>query len=252
MKIVRISALLIAVLAFGYVLIFTGSDNDEGETVSSAEIYIAADEIPKQTVIQEEMIKALTVNIDSIENYHITDKEYIIGSVASENLYSGDVIRAERIDNTGYMSAGLGYIVPEGMRAITINVNYNTGLAGLLEVGNKVDVVTVFEAEGIDGVDSQGRLHFPEDSDAMAAALTLQNREVLALDQNIGANNEYIGSEYVTVTLLVTPTEAIETALFHTAGSSNWLVGRNQEDLEILDADLIKNVYFREIPFHNR
>lgn len=252
MKIIRIAALLVAVLAFGYVLVFTGSNEKADEVATTVEVYIAAQEIPKQTTIQEEMVTMGEIEADKIENYYIRDKESIVGSVASENIYQGELFRAERIDNTGYMSTGLGYMVPEGMRAITINVHYNTGLAGLLEVGNKVDVVSVFEADEIEGMDAHGRPHFADDGESAAAAMTLQNREVIALDQNIATDHEYIGSEYVTVTLLVTPAEAIETALFHTVGMSNWLVARNQEDPEILDTNLIKNVLLREIPFHNR
>src|SRR5690606_33654717 len=92
------------------------------------------------------------------------------------------------------MEAGLQALIPEGMRAITIEVNEFSGLAGMIRPGAIVDVMSTLQGSG---------------EDAMARTI-VQGVRVTAVGQRVSAleeQDEEAGPAR-SVTLLVTPEQA--------------------------------------------
>jgi pilus assembly protein CpaB len=113
------------------------------------------------------------------------------GRVAKEPLFKGQPVLETLLTPKG-TGAGLQALVPEGKRAITVEINEFSGVAGFLVPGCRVDVVATVNG----------------DNNEMVSRTIVQNVPVSALgkrQQNEpGAEAEQVKS----VTLIVTPKEA--------------------------------------------
>ncbi|MEG1512135.1 MAG: Flp pilus assembly protein CpaB [Raoultibacter sp.] len=179
-------AVIVAVAAILFSLITVGGNQNElgAMRATSAPAVIAKAEIPKNTVITPELVEVVTMPSTYIEKGCSTTTQDVIGKTAlypipekgqvSSGLLTGS-------DNTSYLAAAL----ENGFFATSIAVDAETGLAGLLTQGDRVDVLS-------------------------GGALLMENVSVLALDTHL---TEAI-SEYSTVTLQVSraDAEALQTA----------------------------------------
>lgn len=126
-------------------------------------------------------------------------------------------------------AAGVQALIPPGMRAITIQVNEFSGLAGLLTPGCHVDIISVLRGGG-------GKTQ--ED----VARTIAQNVEVRAVGKQISAGAAPAAKEgeaavpLTSVTLLVSPAQA-EAMQLAGAGGQPWLVLRNARDTAAVDSE---------------
>ena len=72
-----------------------------------------------------------------------TNLDDVIGRVAEAPLVKGQTVLESMLTPTGG-AAGLTAIVPVGMRAITLEVNEVSGVAGLITPGCHIDIVSTF------------------------------------------------------------------------------------------------------------
>lgn len=100
--------------------------------------------------------------------------------------------------------AGLTAIIPEGMRALSIQVNSIIGVAGFVLPGSRVDLILIAEPP------SEVRGARPNEQ---ASKTILENLEVLAAGQNVQRNVDGKPQTVQVVTLLVTPEQAQKIAL---------------------------------------
>lgn len=119
--------------------------------------------------------------------------------------------------------AGLPARIPEDSRAVTIDVNEITGVAGFVLPGNYVDVVLT---------STIGR------NDKNPATRTLlQNIKVLGVDQ-ISTEDEDKPKVVNAVTLLVTPNEGKMLALGRQVGELSLML-RNEFDASIIEQEIV-------------
>lgn len=187
------------------------------------EVVVAKVNIDSQTELVGDMVELKKIHKDSVPQKAITSIEEVVGKVAMVPMFVGDIFTSEKLEEVGSINAGLAMIIPKGMRAITMCVEEDTGVANLIKVGNKVDIISVIEDKG-------------DNKNEERAILLLENKEILALDKEIGLNSDEKDkdSNYLTITLSVTPEEALKLSLCQVIGKSNRVVLRNQEDLELL------------------
>ena len=131
-----------------------------------------------------------------------TETEKLVGRVNESFMVKGQPIVEAMLAPEG-SGSGIQAIIPEGMRAVTLEVNEFTGVAGLLQPNCKVDILSTLA-----GNDNSGQI----------ARTVVQNVKITAVGQRTGtvgepppANpNEMARS----ITVLVTPeqAEAIELA----------------------------------------
>lgn len=125
--------------------------------------------------------------------------------------------------------AGLMTMIPEGMRAISIQVNSVIGVAGFVLPGSRVDLVlTAVPPKDIRGVNEE----------EMASKIILENLEVLAAGQNVQRDVDGKPQTVQDVTLLVTPDQAQRVALA-TGDGRIQLVLRNPLDKNAAEPQLV-------------
>jgi pilus assembly protein CpaB len=124
----------------------------------------------------------------------------VVGRVTTLQLVKGQPVIESLLAPKG-AGSGLQALVPEGMRAITVEVNEFSGVAGMLQPGCHVDVLATIQ-------DSQ-------DSDKIARTI-VENVRVTAVGPKLsgGATEDKDAQLFKSVTLLAEPkdAEAIELA----------------------------------------
>jgi pilus assembly protein CpaB len=130
------------------------------------------------------------------------DVDQLVGRVPQISLVMGQPIAEPMLAPAG-AGTGLEALVPPGMRAITVEVNEFSGLAGLLRPGCRVDVLATLQDGGgsASGVESVART-------------IVQNVKVTAVGRQVAVGGAEEPSDVRSVTLLATPAqaEAIELA----------------------------------------
>jgi pilus assembly protein CpaB len=124
---------------------------------------------------------------------------------------------------------GLTAIIPEGMRALSIQVNSIIGVSGFVMPGSKVDLIlTSIPPREVAGAK-------PEEQ---ASKIILENLEVLAAGQNVQRDVDGKPQTVQDVTLLLTPEQAEKVALA-TGDGRIQLALRNPMDKEAAEPPLI-------------
>ena len=189
-------ALLTGALFFAYL------KNLEMRTrVQYEDAVVAAVDIPPFTTLTPEMLVVKQFPKGAVHPAAARSIETVVGLMTESGLLLEELVLSPKLKQTGDAAGGLAYAVPEGMRAMTVLVGEETGVAWFLRKGDFVDILTV------------GPLEKPEqpptEEDEVASFLVTENREVLATGTNVVAED---GTLYSSVTLLVTQREAQEIA----------------------------------------
>ena len=237
MKKTRLIAMIIAALVFMFMMINPMENKkDKIPEEDLREVVVAKVDIDAQTKLSNDMVEIKKVHKELIPENAITTVESVVGKATMVPMFAGDIFIPNKIKEIGSAEAGLAMVIPEGMRAITIYVEQDTGVAGLIKVGNRVDIISVLGDEIEENED--GNKNNRDTSKEERAILLLQNKEVLAIDKSISTvsnENKDDTSIYLTITLAVTPEEALKLSLSQVIGRSNRAVLRNQEDLKLLE-----------------
>lgn len=180
-----------------------------GGEVSGAEVtpvVVASLDIAAGTRIIEGMVETKEIAVDTVLAGVFSDTEGVIGQVARVPLVAGEQVITTKVTATGAAIADgenppLAFVIPEGKRAVSIQVSNVIGASGLIRPGDSVDVILTMEVEG----------------DRIAQTI-LQNVLVLSIDQDVtravvseGEEATVVGDgtevnpEATTVTLAVSP-----------------------------------------------
>lgn len=153
----------------------------------------------------------------------------VVGRTPRERILANELIRTERLARRD-AGIGLNAIVTPGKRAMAIEVNTESGVAGFLQPNNFVDViVTIRPDEEVDGA-------------KWVTETILQGIKVLAVDNNLGTNEEQEKEKQnrskrlkPSVTLEVTLEEAEKLALSASRGELH-LVLRSDVDITHIES----------------
>ena len=138
--------------------------------------------------------------------------EELIGRVPNVSIEAGKII-LEGMLFSSTSSAGLAFAISPGMRALTMNVNEVSGVAGFIAPGSYVDIL--FSSK-----DESGRFN---------SRIVLQHTHVLAVSQDRVASDDAKAHLATSVTLEVSPRQAELLEAARMSGSLS-LVLRNQAD----------------------
>lgn len=209
----------------------------------TVEVRVAKVVVAKENVTAGAPLKATDLTVAKVDEKMapmgaLSSPDELVGRVARAPLIKGQPVTEAMLAPRG-SAVGLTAIVPEGMRAVTLEINEVSGVAGLLSVGCRVDVVSTF----------------PGENGQMLSKTIVQNLQVIAVGKKYAASgqaaaqqmakekdgggeaNEREGAVARNVTLLVTPRQAevIDLAA-HTGAPRLVLRGSNGKDDDVADA----------------
>lgn len=184
-------SLITAVLVYVYI---SGYSSTAAPDIEYTTVYVAAKTIPARSIITSADIKQVNIAKELLSASAITDMKEITDKRTKESIIEGEQIMKERLADEKSMS--LSYSIPEGMRAVSINVNEQINVSNLLRPGDFVDIVASFEKEEEDnGLITK---FYPRMTKTI-----IQNMQVLALGQNVILSADKITELPATVTLAV-------------------------------------------------
>ena len=204
-----ITAVLTAFLAYYYI----------DEMKASQPVYVSVVRtvmsIPEGTKITSDMITVdSVVNTDIIQNAAVSPDD-VIGKFTKTDLLRGEQIPSDRLVSQGDNTVdAFSYKIPKGMRTVTISVNSTTSVAGLLRVGDHVDIMISYSKQDEATNTSQNVTKYMAD-----------NIEIAALDKVItksdikDQNGNTVTTSFTTVTMFVTPEQAEALAWGESNGS---------------------------------
>jgi len=204
MKKVVLFALIAAVVA-GALLYFYLDSLEQEKTVEIVyeNVLVAAEDIPAYAVITAEMVTVKQVPQGSSHPRAARSAEEAVGYVTESLIVSGEEILPEKLKQPGQTESGLSYIVPEGMRAVTVAVDEISGVAGFVQRGDYVDVLAYTTTT-----------YVPEETTEKTHGTTIvaaQNVCVAAVGTTLAAGTDADDTEtvYSSITLFLTPEDAM-------------------------------------------
>ncbi|HEU4758365.1 MAG TPA: Flp pilus assembly protein CpaB [Dehalococcoidia bacterium] len=148
-----------------------GGDSTPADTTFAA--VVAQQDIGAGAKISADMVKVVQVPQAYLVSGAFSEVQPILGETARYPIASGEQVTRIRVGAQAREDI-LAFVVPKGMRALSVSVDETTGVGGLLHPGDRVDVVAVFTDSGAN-------------SDLTEVNTVLQNVEVLAVAQKAQA-----------------------------------------------------------------
>ncbi len=206
MRMTRRLAITIAVLCgllaalLTYVYLSSLQRQPEKPVVLPVQVIVPVETINKDALLTTQMVETRIVPQGQAPADAVRDLNTIQGNIALEELPAGQpIIRKQISEHNGPL--GLAYVVPPGMRAVTVALDPIIGVAGFLKPGDRVDVVVTFKI-----------------ADKVITRTVLQNVQLLALGETTILSRERgVGEEegaepkaetQPNATLSVTPKDA--------------------------------------------
>jgi len=194
-------------------------------------VVVAKEDITRGTIIKKEIIASRGIPGKFVDSRAVLTREYenIIGQPIRYTIKKGQPILWS--DLGGGRVKGLASIIGGGERAITIAVDDITGVSGLLQPNDHVDILGTF---GVKVPGQEGARGGTE----MTTITLLQDVTVLAAGEEMtgsmarSAKRFGVSGGYSSLTLSVTPVEA-ELLVFAEQQGKLSLALRNPEDIGI-------------------
>ncbi len=189
-----------------------------GATVA---VVVPVKNLPKGTVIDGNLVAARDVVADTIYDETVLAEDFgkVTGLRLSRAVVQGRPLRRSDLD---IKAKEFSESLPEGMRAITIDVDEINSVAQMVRVGNRVDLMLIVSDPGEGG--------------GQQVISLLQRVKIIATGQNtVRAQADAPAAQgaapqrYSNVTLEVTPEEAARIALAQQMGRIRAVL-RNEED----------------------
>ena len=136
-KLIAFLAAIIATFAIWQIL-NTQNKNKEAQ-MDYREVIVAAGEIKKGEVIPRSKLTLKKIPRQYTPEDALEDGNSAIGKMAQSGILPGEILTTARLMDTENGQAGLA--IPEGSRAITLNVDTETGVSGMVMPGDEVDLI---------------------------------------------------------------------------------------------------------------
>jgi pilus assembly protein CpaB len=203
-------------------VVFSAINKRESEMqramAQTVQIVVAANDIPIGAKIAPSVVKLARWSRDSVPQGAYTDPQAVAGSYAKSDILANEPLVASDLFIGDKTSSVMPLLIPTGMRAMSVEVDEVSDIAGFVSPHSRVDVLVAVAGTG--------------PNEPSFSRIVLQNVEVLAVAQEI----EHAKDEpqvVKVVTLLVTPADAEKLTLASREGLLR-LAMRNYSDGKIV------------------
>lgn len=203
MKKIKLLAFFLAILTAVLMYLFLNqfSENRSSGDNNMVQVIVATSDLKANAEITQEQISVIELPEIAAHKSSFNKAEDVLGKYVLSDIHQGEqIISSKIINSVNNVSFGLGYTLEKGKRAVSLMVEFDSGVSGLLKIGNKVDVVVVAHSNS-NSSSNKGTLF---------SKYALQNVKIIAVESIIDKGSE---STYSSVTLELTPEEALELEL---------------------------------------
>jgi pilus assembly protein CpaB len=233
-RLILIGAIGLAVLAA--ILVFVslsnfggGSSNGTSVLGGTSSVVVTTQDIKAGTKITDGMLVAKPLPPDAIIPGALSDLSGLVGLTARYPLAKGDQVTPTKLGQTEKNPA-FSNVIPDGKRAVSVDVVEKTSVGGLIVAGDHVDVIVIGKAKSTDttgsGQDQPAAFTLLQDVEVLSVAQTSQapvaridkNGNPITTDTASGSisappSDTSANAKAKTVTLAVSPDDAAKLAL---------------------------------------
>lgn len=148
-------------------------------------VVFATRDIAKRTSITEKDVKIEQVpehNFPKLD--YVTSIEEIVGQIALVDLYSQEALLRARVAGKDKVTS-LSFLVPKGMRAVSVKINTVDACGGFLNQGDIVDILATFD---VSDPSRQG-------AKTIVSTNLLRNVKILAIDKDYEMGSGKLSAE---------------------------------------------------------
>jgi len=151
-KIISIVFVLIALAGGVFIFWYIGELKEKipEDSVNNNRVLIAETDMKKGEEVKAGSVKIQEIPSDIFSGKFITDKDEIIGKIVEADILKGEIITEDKIEDmadSGGISLGFSSYIPDGLRAVSIPVNFY-GDNSLIREGDKVDLISTYYTQG--------------------------------------------------------------------------------------------------------
>ncbi len=218
MKKIVLFALIAALCAGALLYFYLGNLEAQKEVkVEYDNVVVALTDIPAYTPITADMVTFKQVPLGYAHPLAAHTLEEVVNYVTESDIIEGEQLLSAKLKQFGETDSGLSYVVPEGMRAMTVSVDEISGVAGFIQRGDYVDVLafttlTIYGNPVKEAYREKVGTASPaeiDESTESATVVVAQNICVGAIGTSFTNNATETEGIYTSVTLLVTPEDAM-------------------------------------------
>ena len=186
---------LVLAVGTGFLLLnFLAQAHRSTASVVQRTVVVAVKEIPARARITADMVSSGTRYADQVDSDAVTDAKNAIGRVTLITIPAGSAVTQSKIVTPAALS--LPMRLRDGLRAVSISIDRVKGVSGLIQPGDRVDVIAVPPRAGNDN---------PKARSILRGALVLAlGNETETASATPAPDNQNL----TTVTLAVTPQQA--------------------------------------------
>lgn len=147
--------------------------------------FVASRDIPPRTLITRAMLRE--IETDKAQPGAITDPQQVVGQISKMPIRAEQTITGDLITQTLQRVIPANFVIPDGLRAVAVYVDPTSTAAGLVDVGDRVDVIATHElslekqsTEGYDQVVVGAK-------DITVGRTIAQDLQVLAVDRSLNS-----------------------------------------------------------------
>lgn len=187
MKKLVIIALIVSLIT-GFAVFQFAVSLEKGNNLKTQLVVLAAQAIPKGTVIEKEMLKTAEIPIEMVHQLSLAKQEDVLGRITKENIEANEQILTSRLSDTNQENNNLSYSIEPNYRGLTILVDEEKGVGWYITKGDLVDLVTTWI----------------KSDKTVVSEYVVENIEILKVGPNGSGEN---GGEYTSVTVSVPASE---------------------------------------------
>ncbi len=166
-------AVLAVLLTYQYI---HQKERELGFLAEPLPVLVVTQNIPRLTRLDQSMLAVEQVPRRFVQPGAITAMADAVDQVTIVPILQGEQVLGTKLVSYG-METGLAVKVPRGLRAVSIRVTDESGVAGLIKPGDFVDLLATFEFGSFDKSDQK-------------TYTLLQSVLVLAVEQNLGIESD--------------------------------------------------------------
>lgn len=187
---------LILALGTGWLTLTYLSNLQRQTNANTAPVHVivAAQEIPARVTITPAMLGEITRPANAVDPNTVTDPKQVVGALSLITIPAGASVTAAMVGHPS--DVGLTVRLAPGMRAVSVSIDKVKGISGLIQPGDRVDVIAQPPKSG---------------AAPPPSATILRGIRVLAIDTNLeysSATPSPQEQSATTVTLEVTPKQS--------------------------------------------
>ena len=142
-----VAALVLGALTSYLAWRYVDQATQAGQKVEMAPVVVANSAIPARSIITPDMVRVQDMPVEAVHPLATHSVAEVAGKVVRTEMATDEPVLSSKL----YLQraeSGLAFMVPDGMRAVSVGFTEVIGTGGMITPGDHVDVLGVFETHG--------------------------------------------------------------------------------------------------------